>query len=135
MNMSSKIISAKEVEKLQLKKFEIPSPEEIQLIIEEKKQEAQRKEIIESNKQDPVGAARSEANRILNEAREKLKQAETEASLLKIQMEKELRAQLEKEYREKFRQQLKQARQNYFKSLDDEGTSIGEKIREREAAP
>jgi len=123
MNMSSKIISAKEVEKLQLKKFEIPTPEEIEHIIEEKNREAQRKEIIESNKQDPVGAARKEANRILIEAREKLKQAETEASLLKIQMEKELRAQLEKEYREKLQQQLKQARQNYFKSLDDKGRS------------
>jgi hypothetical protein len=135
MNMLSKIISAKEVEKLQLKKFEIPSPKEIQLIIEEKKREAQRKEIIESNKQDPVGAASSEANRILIEAQEKLKQAETEASLLKIQMEKELRTQLEKEYQEKLQQQLKQARQNYFKSLDDKGTLKGRKIRERETAP
>ena len=135
MNMLSKIISAKEVGKLQLKKFEIPSPKEIELIIEEKKREAQRNEIIESNKKDPVGAARKEANRILIEAREKLKQAETEASRLKIQMEKELRAQLEKEYREKFRQQVKQARQNYCKSLDDKGPLKGKEIREREAAP
>lgn len=127
MNMLSKIVSAKEVEKLQLKKFEIPSSKEIELIIEEKKRKAQRKEIIESNKQDLVEAARSEANRILIEAQEKLKQAETEAGLLKIQIEKELRAQLEKEYQEKFQQQVKQAQQNYFKSLDDKGPLKGKK--------
>jgi flagellar assembly protein FliH len=114
MNMLSKIVSGEEVEKLQVKKFEIPSCKEIELIIEERKREAQRKKIIEPNKEDPVRTAKNEANRILIEAREKLKKAEAEASLLKIQ--------LEKEYQEKLRQHVKQAQQNYFNSLEELAT-------------
>lgn len=76
MNMLSKIIIAKEVKKLSLEKFRIPSSKEIENIIQEKKRGAQRKEIIESNKDDPVKAAQKEANRILIEAQEKLKEAE-----------------------------------------------------------
>ncbi len=74
--MLSKIISAKEVKKLPLEKFKIPSSKEIENIIQEKKQETQRKEIIQSNKDDPVKAARKEADRILIETQEKLKEAE-----------------------------------------------------------
>ena len=120
--MLSKIVRGKEVEKLQLEKFKIPSSKEIELIIEEKIREAQRTEIIESNKEDPVRAAKKEANRILIEAQEKLKEAEAEASLLKIQMEKELRTGLEKEYQEKLQQQVKQAQKNYFNSLEELAT-------------
>jgi flagellar biosynthesis/type III secretory pathway protein FliH len=68
--MLSKIISGKEVEKLPIEELRIPSPKEIGNIIEEKKREAQKKEI------------------------------------------------LEKEYQEKLQQQVKQARQNYFNSLE-----------------
>jgi flagellar biosynthesis/type III secretory pathway protein FliH len=70
MNMLSKIISGKEVEKLPIEELRIPSPKQIVNIIEEKKREAQKKEI------------------------------------------------LEKEYQEKLQQQVKQARQNYFNSLE-----------------
>jgi flagellar assembly protein FliH len=122
MNMLSKIISREEAKKLQVEKFKIPSCKEIELIIEEKKREAQRKEIIESSKEDPVKTAQKEANRILIEAQEKLKQAEAEASLLKIQMEKELRTRLEKEYQGKLQQHVKQVRQNYFNSLEELAT-------------
>ncbi len=44
MNMLSKIISGKEAKKLQIEKFKIPSPKEIENIIEEKKRETQRTE-------------------------------------------------------------------------------------------
>lgn len=117
--MLSKILSGKEVKKLRVEKFKIPSPKEIEVIIKEKQQEAHRQEIIESNKENPVRAAKNEANRILIEAQEKLKEAEAEANLLKIQMEKELRTRLEKEYQEKLQQQVKQVRQNYFNSLEE----------------
>ncbi|MFC2146578.1 FliH/SctL family protein [Acidobacteriota bacterium] len=119
MNMLSKIVSGEEVKKLQVEKFKIPSCKEIELNIEEKKQEAQRKEIIENNKEDPVKATQKEANRILIEAQEKLKEAEAEASLLKIQMEKELRTRLEKEYQGKLQQQVKRVQQNYFRSIEE----------------
>jgi flagellar biosynthesis/type III secretory pathway protein FliH len=122
MNMLSKIVSGEKVKKLQVEKFKIPSCKEIGLIIEEKKREAQRKKIIESNKEDPVRAAKKEANRILIEAQEKLKEAEAEASLLKIQMEKELRTRLGKEYQGKLQQQVKQVQQNYFNSLEELAT-------------
>lgn len=49
--MLSKILSSKEVEKLLVEKFRIPSSKEIELIIEKKKQESRRKEIVDSNKQ------------------------------------------------------------------------------------
>ena len=117
--MLSKIVSGEEVKKLQVEKFKIPSCKEIELNIEEKKQEAQRKEIIENNKEDPVKATQKEANRILIEAQEKLKEAEAEASLLKIQMEKELRTRLEKEYQGKLQQQVKRVQQNYFRSIEE----------------
>jgi flagellar biosynthesis/type III secretory pathway protein FliH len=51
MNMLSKILSGKEVKKLQVEKFRIPSSKEIELIIEKKKRETRRKEIVDGNKQ------------------------------------------------------------------------------------
>ena len=49
--MLSKILTGKEIEKLQVEKFRIPSSKEIELIIEKKKRETRRKEIVDSNKQ------------------------------------------------------------------------------------
>lgn len=120
--MLSKIISAKEVEKLQVKKFEIPASKEIELVIQEKKQEVQKKKIVESYNEEPIRTAKNGVNRILSEAREKLKEAEVEASLLKIQVEKELRTRLEKEYQEKLQQQINQVQLNYFNSLEELAT-------------
>jgi flagellar biosynthesis/type III secretory pathway protein FliH len=122
MNMLSEIVSGEEVEKLLVEEFKIPSAKEVGFIIEDKKRDAQRKKIIESNKEDPVRAAKKEANRILIEAQEKLKEAEAEANLLKIQTEKELRTRLETEYQEKLQQHVKQVRQNYFNSLEELAT-------------
>lgn len=52
--MLSKIVSGKEVEKLPIEEFRIPSPKEIGNIIEEKKQEAQKKEILENEYQQKL---------------------------------------------------------------------------------
>lgn len=52
--MLSKIITGKEVEKLPIKEFRIPSPKEIESIIEERKREAQKKEILEKEYQEKL---------------------------------------------------------------------------------
>lgn len=44
--MLSKVISSKEVEKLPIEEFRIPPPKEIGNIVEEKKRETQKKEIL-----------------------------------------------------------------------------------------
>jgi flagellar assembly protein FliH len=119
MNMLSKIVSNVEIEKFKIEEFKVPSIEEIGFVIEDRKREAQRKKIIDSHKEDPVKAAKKEANRILIEAQEKLKEAEAEASLIKIQTEKQVRTRLEKEYQEKLQQQVKQVQQNYFNALEE----------------
>ena len=54
--MLSKIISGKEVEKLPIEELRIPSPKEIGNIIEEKKREAQKKEILEKEYQEKLAA-------------------------------------------------------------------------------
>jgi flagellar assembly protein FliH len=117
--MLSKIVSGEEAEKVQYQLFTVPSREEIAMIIEEKMRQAQRERIIEDNKDDPVKAAKSEANKILIDAQEKLKAAEVEANILKSRKEKELRLQLEKEYQAKFEQQLQNVQQNYQKTLGE----------------
>jgi flagellar biosynthesis/type III secretory pathway protein FliH len=68
------MISGKEVEKLHLEKFKPPSGTEIERIIEEKKRNAQRTEIIEANKKEPLKVTKGEANRILLEELATLKQ-------------------------------------------------------------
>ena len=72
MNMLSKIVSGEESEKLELQAYHLPSPEELALLIADKKRESDRSNIIEENKEDPVKAARSEANKILIEAAPRL---------------------------------------------------------------
>jgi flagellar assembly protein FliH len=78
--------------------------------------------IIEDHKEDPVKAAKQEAHRILIEAQEKLKEAEAEASLLKIQKEKELRLHLEKEFQQKLEQQMSKLKGNYQNSIEELAT-------------
>ena len=123
--MLSKIIRGESAKKLEYYTYKVPSATEVGTILEEKRREAQRQKIIDDHKDDPVKAARQEANRILIEAQEKLKEAEAEANLLKIQKEKELRLQLEKEFQVKLDQQIGQLKQNYIKSLEELATLKG----------
>jgi len=117
--MLSKILSPKEAAKLEFKPFNCPNQDDVHVLLEEKRRENQRKRILEDNKEDPVTAAKNEANRILIEAQDKLKAAEVEANLLKNRKEKELRLQLEKEFQAKLEEQLNQTQQNYVKTLDE----------------
>jgi flagellar assembly protein FliH len=117
--MLSKILRGEHAKKLTLEEFKLPDSLEIGSLIEEKRREAQRKKIIDDHKEDPVKAAKQEANRILIEAQEKLKEATAEANLFKIQKEKELRTQLEKEFHVKLEQQVNQIQKNYLASLEE----------------
>ncbi|MGE5343618.1 MAG: FliH/SctL family protein [Candidatus Omnitrophota bacterium] len=117
--MLSKIIDGKSVGKLELKSYTSPSFSELDSLIAEKKREDQRMRILDEHKDDPVKAARQEANHILIEAQKKLKEAETEGELIKTRKEKELRAQLEKEYQVKFDQKVAEIQKNYLKSIEE----------------
>lgn len=117
--MLSKIVPEKEVETEVFEKYVFPSADEVGLIIAERKRELQRERIVEENPDDPVKAARNEANKILVEAQEKLKAAEVEANVLKNKKEKELRMVLEKEFQAKLEQQLNQLKQSYTTSLEE----------------
>jgi len=117
--MLSKIIDSKNLEKLELKPFVSPSFNELDLIISEKRRDTQRMKISEEHPDDPVKAAKTEANRILIEAQQKLKEAELEAEVLKNKKEKELRIQLEKEFQVKFDQKANLLQQNYLHSTEE----------------
>ncbi len=117
--MLSKIIRGKNTAKLVTEKYSPPSSQEVGLLIEEKKRELQRLKIIDDHIDDPVKAAKSEAQKILIEAQEKLKAAEAEATLIKIRKEKELRLHLEKESQLKVEQLLRRLKENYHHSLEE----------------
>ncbi|MCP4147439.1 MAG: hypothetical protein GY757_06785 [bacterium] len=116
--MLSKIVSSDNVQTLDIQPFVIPSEFEVEQIIDDKKREAKRRKIVDSNKDDPIQAAKKEANLILLEADKKIKDAELEAETIKIRKEKEIRAQLEQEYMVKMEKELKSLRQNYIESLE-----------------
>lgn len=118
-NMLSKIVESAHIEKVEFKPYVSPSIDELELIIADKLREDQRRRVIDENKEDPVKAAHKEANRIMIEAQEKLKEAAVEAEVLKNKKEKELRMQLEKEFQGKLEQKLSQLQQNYTKSLEE----------------
>jgi flagellar assembly protein FliH len=118
MNMLSKVVEAKEAQKLAYQSYRLPSPEDVDLIIEAKKQEDRRMKIIEKHQDDPLKAAKKEANRIMVEAQEKLQEAQLEAAALKSRQEKEIRDSLEKEYLAKLEAGLKALKQNYVKTVD-----------------
>lgn len=118
--MLSKIVGADKASQLVLEHYTLPSPDEVDAIIEDKKREARRRKIV-LEKDDPLQAARKEANKILVEAQEKLKDAQMEAAALKTRQEREIRAQMEKEFQLKLEQELKSLKQNYFNTLETLG--------------
>lgn len=121
MNMLSKVVEAKEAQKLVYQAYHLPSPEDVDLIIEAKKQEDRRMRIIEKHQDDPLKAAKKEANRIMVEAQEKLQEAQLEAAALKSRQEKEIRDVLEKEYHAKLEAGLKAIKQSYVKTAETLG--------------
>lgn len=120
--MLSKIVDADNATQLELKSYTIPSPDEVELIIEDRKRHARRRKVIDTHKEDPLAAAKKEANQILVEAQEKLKDAQTEAAALKNRQEKQIRTKLEKEFQAKMDQQLAGLKTNYTTTLAALGT-------------
>lgn len=116
--MLSKVIRAHETNKVDLRQYVVPSSEEIDLLQEDRKLEAKRKNFLDEYKQDPMAAARKEANLILASAQEKLKSAQQEASALKARQEKEIRTLMEKEFKTKLDAELAQIKKNSQDALD-----------------
>lgn len=120
--MLSKIVSGEKTETLELLEYHVPTPEQIDDIIEDRKHEAQRRRIVTETIDDPLKAAKQEANKILAEAQDKLKNAKVEALTLKARQEKDIRKQMEKEYQQKLEAELAQLRQNYQTTVETLGT-------------
>lgn len=115
--MLSKIVRAHETNKLELRQYVVPSAEEIDIIQENRNLESKRKNFLEQFKQDPLAAARKEANLILVGAQEKLKAAQAEAAAVKARQEKEIRALMEKEFQVKLAAELAQIKKNSLDAL------------------
>lgn len=125
--MLSRIIPQSEQEPGIVRPYLYLSSAEINLLVERKKRENERKQIIESNPDDPVRAARDEAHRIMREAQEKLKEAELEAAVLKGRLEKEIRDRLEREYQQKMAEEMEPVRLRLEETLA-ELTKMGDQI-------
>lgn len=119
MSMLSKIIPASEQEPGIIRPYHYLSSAEINLLVERKKRENERRQIIEANPDDPVRAARDEAHRIMREAQEKLKEAELEAVVFKGRIEKELRERVNREYQQKLSEELEPIRKRFQQTLGE----------------
>lgn len=115
--MLSKIIPAAEQEPGIIRPYQYLSSAEINLLVERRKRENERKQIIESNPDDPVRAAREEAHRIMREAQEKLKEAELEAAVLKGRIEKEVRERMNREYQQRQAEEMEPIRKRFQETL------------------
>jgi len=115
--MLSKVIRAGETGKLGLRQYVAPSAEEIDLMQEDRNLDAKRKNFLDEYKQDPLAAARKEANLILVGAQEKLKAAQVEAHAVKARQEKEIRTLMEKEFQVKLAAELAQIKKNSLDAL------------------
>lgn len=117
--MLSKIVPASEQEPGCIRPYTYMSSAEINLLVERKKRENERKQIIEANPDDPVRAARDEAHRILREAQEKMKEAELEAVVLKGRIEKEVRERMTKEFQQKLSEEMDGVRRRFQETLNE----------------
>lgn len=115
--MLSEVIPRDQTTGRDVQVFRLPSVEELRHRVEEKRSESDRRHIIDTHRDDPLQAARTEANRIMTEAQEKAKAAEAQAQLLTMQKEKELRIRLERELTEKIGQESRQLEKRFADSL------------------
>jgi flagellar assembly protein FliH len=117
--MLSKVVPSKDASQLEVQEYVLPTSEDVEGILEVRKQEAKRRKILDEHKDDPMAAAQKEANRILVEAQEKLNEAKLEASALKVRQEKEIRSQMEKEFQTKLEAGLRDLKQNYLSTIEN----------------
>jgi flagellar assembly protein FliH len=115
--MLSKVIRSTETAQFEIRQYVVPTQEEIDLIQEDRKMEAKRKNFLDEFKQDPLAAARKEANLILAGAQEKLKSAQLEATAVKARQEKEIRTLLEKEFKIKLDAELAQIKKSFQEAM------------------
>lgn len=119
--MLSKVVEAKNAQDLKIQAYVLPSPEDVDQILEARKQEARRRKIIDKHQDDPLKAAKKEANRIMVEAQEKLNEAQLEATAMKSRQEREIREILTKEFQAKFEKNLESAKKNYLTTVETLG--------------
>ncbi len=116
--MLSKIVKSDDTEDMGLQPYRPPSPEEVDGILEERSREAKRLKIIDNSPTDPLKAAKKEANVILAQAQDKLKEAQVEAKAMVSRQERDIRQKLEKEFQVKLENRLKDLKQQYQDTLE-----------------
>ncbi|MCU0285867.1 MAG: FliH/SctL family protein [Acidobacteria bacterium] len=116
--MLSKVFKAEEAKKLDIHEYVLPGPEEINTLVEQRNMDAKRQNLLDEFKNDPLSAARQEANIILLNAQEKLKAAQLEAGTMKTRLEKEILAQLEMEFQAKMNAELAKIRKNSLDAIN-----------------
>lgn len=119
--MLSKVVDANKIRDMKIHAYVLPSPEDVDQILEVRKQETRRRKIIDSYHDDPLNAARNEAERIMAEAQEKLNEARVEATAMKSRQETELREILTKEFQAKFEKSLDRAKKNFLATIETLG--------------
>ncbi len=119
--MLSKIVKSENAQQLVYEKFSFPTIEEIDVIVAQQKREAKRRKIVEGTQDDPLQEARKEANRILVEAEQKLKDAQLEAEAMKARKEREIRAHMEQEFAARVDAEVKNLKHNFLESLETVG--------------
>jgi len=117
--MLSKIIEKKKIEPDTVKKFLFPSPKEMKVFIEKKKESQERENILNKNKDDPLEAARKEANKMLGEAQEKLKEAEIQGNMLVRDKLAVMKNKMESQFQEKLESETRNLKENYLNTLEE----------------
>lgn len=115
--MLSDILKDKKVDNSMLSAFVIPSKDELQSLIKERKQQSRRREVVETSK-DPLQAAKDEATKILEQAQKNYDAKKAEANLLAIKKEAALKEELKNESEARFQAEIKSAKEEYAKSVE-----------------
>jgi flagellar assembly protein FliH len=120
--MLSKVVDASRIQKKLLQTYNLPTPDELVHVMDEKKRQSDRRRVVDSNREDPLTAAKLEAHRILAEAQDRSKAAEVDVSLLRGKMEADLRTKLDVEIRSRVDAEVGQLSARYEESLEEIAT-------------
>ncbi len=118
-SMLSKVHKKNSVGANNVEKFIPPDPDRLRDLVEEKRQTAERERILQAAGNDPLGAAKREAHRILQEAQEKLKEAEVEAALIIQKKEEEWRIKKQSEMEKEIQLRIAEIKENYYRSIEE----------------
>jgi flagellar assembly protein FliH len=111
----SRLIDTQKIKSDKLKPFVSPTTAELDALMDERRRERERMQIVETSKKDPVGSAKKEALRILAEAQEQAKEIQKQMDGISVQKEREIRHKLEQE----FQQKLEKIQSQFNDSLEE----------------